>query len=218
MAYFEMKFLARIYERLSNAWYRVRLKNDNFTIITNTCIAGVMYHKLGKQFLSPTINLWMEDEEFFKFVQNIEFYLAQPLVFIPRQFGSPTAKIGDVTLYFNHYKTEEEAAEKWNERKRRINMDNLYIICADRPNPETGYEISHEDMLLLKTIPCKGKVVFSIRKYDDIDYIVPLPKDPNGDYVNMYMLDKSKHLKRWRWESAFDWVHWLNTGEVKIKR
>lgn len=217
MAYSKMKLLAKIYEKVSNAWYRMRLKNDNFTIITNTCIAGVMYHKLGKQFLSPTINLWMEDEDFFKFVHNIEYYLAQPLVFIPRQFGSPAAKIDDVILYFNHYKTEDEAEVKWNERKRRVNMDNLFIICSDRPSPITGKVITHEDILSLRDIPCRGKVVFSTQSYDDVDYIVPLPKDSEGDYVNVYMLDKSKYLKRWRWESAWDWVRWLNDGIVRIK-
>ena len=58
--------------------------------------------------------------------------------------------------------------------------------------------------------------MFSIKKYDDIDYIVPLPKDNGGEYVNSYMFDKSKLTKHWRWESAWDWVHWLNTGEVKL--
>ena len=43
-----------------------------------------------------------------------------------------------------------------------------------------------------------------------------VPKDPEGDYVNVYMLDKSKYLKRWRWESAWDWVRWLNDGIVRI--
>jgi len=78
--------------------------------------------------------------------------------------------------------------------------------------------VTYENIASLKKIPCRGKVVFSTRNYEDIDYIVPLPKDPNGDYVNMYMLDKSKYLKRWRWESAWDWVHWLNTGEVKLRK
>lgn len=210
-----MKWIGKIYRILSNAWYRMRLKNDNFTIITNSCIGGVMYHKLGKRFLSPTVNLWMYDEDFYKFVQNLDYYLAQPLKFVHVGENYPTALCGDVMIYFNHYKTDEEANQKWEERKKRINRDNLFIICADIPNTR---QITHGDMLSLKEIPCRGKVIFSVRKYDDIDYIVPLPKDRHGDHVNIYMHDKNENLNRWRWEDAFDWVHWLNSGEVRLRR
>lgn len=213
-----MRLIGKIYETISNAWYRLRLKNDNFTIITNTCIAGVMYHKLGKQFLSPTINLWMEDEDFLKFVHDMDAYLEKPLRFIQGRDTTPVAYCGDVMIHFNHYTTEADAEAKWSARKVRINKDNLFIICSDRTNPETGHVISYEDMLSLKEIPCKGRVVFSTRQYEDINYIVPLPKDPEGDQVNRYMLDKNEKLNRWRWEDAFDWVHWLNTGEVRLKR
>ena len=197
----EMKWIAKIYEKVSDAWYRMRLKNDNFTIITDTCIGGVMYHKLGKQFLSPTINLWMYDEDFYKIITNVCLDI----------FNRHLFKFIDLSDDY----TEEEANKKWVERTKRIYRDNLFIICADLPNTR---KITHEDMVSLKDIPCRGKVVFSIRKYDDIDYIVPLPKDPNGDYVNSYMFDKSKYFQRYRWEEAFDWVHWLNTGEVKLRK
>ena len=109
-----------------------------------------------------------------------------------------------------HYKTEEEAAAKWYERCQRINWDKLYIICSDRP---CGKEVSHEDMLSLKNVKCANKVIFSTRKYDDIDYIVHLPKDPEGDYVKTYMLDKIPVINFWRWEFLWDYVKWLNNGK-----
>lgn len=194
-----MKYIYKIINKAITYWYRLRLRNDNFTIITNSCIGGVMCHKLGKQFKSPTVNLWMHDEDFYKFVQNLDYYLAQPLRFETNDFGYPTAYCGDILIHFNHYHTQFEAESKWNERKKRINKDNLFIICSDRPYTR---EITHEDMLSLKNVPCRGKVIFSARQYDDIDYIVPLPKDEKGDYVNVYMFDKTKKLGRWRWESA----------------
>ncbi|MBR4705492.1 MAG: DUF1919 domain-containing protein [Paludibacteraceae bacterium] len=206
--------LPYIYNKISSGWYRLRLRNDNFTILTNSCIGGIMYHKLGKQFMSPTINLWMHDEEFYRFVNNLDYYFAQPLRFEQNDLGYPTAYCGDILIHFNHYKTLEEAELKWNERKARINRDNLFIICSDRPYKR---KITHEDMLSLKNVRCRGKVIFSVRQYDDIDYIVPLPKDDEGDFVKVYMFDKTKYFKCWRWEKAWDWVHWLNTGEVKVK-
>lgn len=210
------KFLSKLYNKISSIWYRICLHNDNFTIITNTCIGGIMYHKLRKRFMSPTINLWMEDVDFFRFVRDMDKYLSLSLRFVPNDFGYPTAYCGDVLIHFNHYKTEDEAATKWYERRKRINKDNLFIICSDRPI--NGVDVTHEDILSLKSIPCRGKVVFSVRKYDDVDYIVPLPKDPKGDYVNQYMFDKSKYFQRLRWETAWDWVYWLNTGEIVLRK
>lgn len=206
--------IRHLYNAILNACYRRKLRNNNFTIITDTCIGGVMYHKLGKQFLSPTINLWMHDVDFYNFINHLKEYLAMELKFVRGVADYPTAYLGDILIHFNHYHTEEEAASKWYERCKRINYDNLFIICSDRP---CGDAITYEQIASLKSIPCKGKVVFSNRHYDDIDYLVPLPKDKDGDYVNAYMFDKTKFLGRWRWETAWDWVHWLNTGEIKRK-
>lgn len=206
------KYIQKIYKRLNSLYCRMRIRNDNFSIITNTCIGGVMYHKLGKRFMSPTINLWMHDEDFLRFVHDLDYYLSCPLWFVKGIADYPTAYCGDVLIFFLHYSSEEEAAAKWYERCERVNKENLFIICSDRPYKRS---ITHEDMIGLKEIPCRGRVVFSTRMYDDIDYIVPLSKDTNGDYVALYMDDRSELLGRWRWETAWDWVHWLNTGEIR---
>lgn len=211
-----------IYNKISSVCYRYRLRNKDFTIITNTCIGGVMYHKLGKQFLSPTINLWMHDKDFLRFIGNLKEYISKDLIFVDGIDDTPTAWCGDVLIHFNHAHSQQEAMEAWNKRRVRINYDNLFVIMSDRPGSDTikdgNQEITQDDILSLSKLDCRGKVIFSVRKYDNIDYIVPLPKDPDGEFVNVYMFDKSKCTKRWRWESAWDWVHWLNTGEVRVKR
>jgi len=201
-----MKLRAYVYKR--------RIYNDNFTILCNSCIGGVMYHYCGKQFCSPTINLWMHDKDFYKFVNNLSYYINEKIKFIDSEDGTPVGMCGDITIYFNHYSSEEEAERKWSDRLLRMNLDNLFIVCSDRPYADEN--ITYEQIASLKSIECKGRVVFSNRKYDDIDYLVPLPKDEGHDYVNIYMFDKNK-LGRWRWETAWDWVHWLNTGEIKRK-
>lgn len=189
---------------------RKRLKVNGFSIISNSCIGGQIYHDLGLKFLSPTINIQIHDVDFYKFVVNLKEYLNYELRFIQTQEQYPIAFLGDIKLYFVHYKTEEEAASKWYERCKRINWDKLYIICSDRP---CGKEVSHEDMLSLKNVKCANKAIFSTRKYDDIDYIVQLPKDPEGDYVNKYMLDKIPIINFWRYEFLWDYVKWLNNGK-----
>lgn len=43
----------------------------------------------------------------------------------------PVGKCGDITIFFQHYKTFNEAKSKWDERKTRINFDNIYLILVD---------------------------------------------------------------------------------------
>lgn len=204
-----MGLIRKTYRKLSRGILRQQIKNKNFTIIAPTCIAGVIYHELGKQFLSPTINLWMYDKDFLKFAHNLKEYLTYELKFVQGIDETPTAYCGDILIHFNHYKTEEEANTKWVERKQRVRYDNLFIIMADQPD---GGIITHKDMLSLKEIECKGKVVFTVKDYDDMDYLVHLPKDPEKECVNMYMFDKSPILGRYRWERVWDYVEWLNNG------
>lgn len=203
------EIVRKAYRRVHRLWLRYRLKNRAFTILAPTCIAGVIYHELGEQFLSPTINLWMYDKDFLKFVHNLDEYLSYELRFVSGIDPTPTAYCGDILIHFNHYKTEEEANSKWEERKARINRDNLFIIMADQPD---GGVVTHEDMLSLKDVDCKGKIVFTVKDYDDMDYLVHLPKDPVKDCVNMYMFDNSPILGRYRWERVWDYVKWLNRG------
>ena len=50
--------------------------NHDFCLITNDCVGGVIYHDLGEQFRSPTINLWISNDHFLEFAQNLKYYLS----------------------------------------------------------------------------------------------------------------------------------------------
>lgn len=182
---------------------RKRLKNDQFSILCSTCIGGLIYHRLGKQFLSPTINMWFKQKEFLIFVENLEEALAQELTFVETQYDHPVAQIttkgGVVNLYFNHAKTQEEAEQNWTRRKTRINWDNLFIIMYD------WGDITEEDIWRLDKIKCKNKVVLSKNKYD-IPYVVTIK--PNKDATNY--LDQDRFGRK-TYEKKFDYVSWLNT-------
>ena len=189
------------------------LHNDNFTILCNSCIGGVIYNKLGARFCSPTINMGMSDKSFLKFIQNLDYYMSCQLIVFDNDTDEKTyysAKLGDLDLIFGHYSSKLEIEEKWEKRKKRINRDNLFIIMSDRPSGDNKTEITHDDLLALKGFDCSGKVVFSTKDYDDIDFIIRLPKDPAGDYVNSYMYDKLKLFDIWRWELRFFYGRWLS--------
>lgn len=144
---------------------RRRIKNNNFTLLTSTCIGGVIYNRLGMQFLSPTINLWIRQPDFCQFCSELDYYLNQTLEFYdePSRKGEcPCAHLGtgekQISIHFVHYKTEEEARNSWEKRKARINRDNLYIITSD------GNDSVPSDFEKLENVLCKRKIVFTSKK------------------------------------------------------
>lgn len=60
---------------------REALTNTTPTFLCPNCIGGILFHDLGLQFRSPTVNLMMLQTDFVKFVLNMEYYLTQKLVF-----------------------------------------------------------------------------------------------------------------------------------------
>lgn len=115
-----------------------RLNNSDFTIICNNCWGGYVYRRYGVPYLSPTVGLYFFASDFIKLCSDVKGYMQKPLEFIPYteskyqaeieakgQTAVPIARLGDVEVVFLHYKTQEEAAEKWTRRAERINYENL---------------------------------------------------------------------------------------------
>lgn len=194
--------------RIINSRYekkvRRRLKNQNFSIICSNCIGGVIYNRLGEKFLSPTINLWMNQKDFLKMVSNLKKYMDEELAFFHGEYDYPTAFLGDVKIYFNHSKTEDDARNDWNRRKSRINYDNLYIIMYDRNG------LTNEDFDTLSNIDCKNKVVLSTSENQQFSFVKKLV--PHNERVNgPQCLDKDIFGIR-TFEKQWDYVDWLNRG------
>lgn len=59
---------------------RRRLKNRNFTLLSNNCNGGFVYHDLGIRFNSPTINLFFYSNHFFDFLEHLDDYLKSELI------------------------------------------------------------------------------------------------------------------------------------------
>lgn len=188
-----------------------KLKNKDFTIFSSNCTGGIIYHELGEKFLSPTINIRISSKDFVKFILNINFYLEQPLVFFRGDEDCPMAYMGDIVVYFVHYETEEDAREKWEERKKRINWDNVYIILNDRDG------VTHEDILALQKARYKNMVVFTSKQYDDCPNAFFM-KQFSGEEEVGYTLGRIPKTGEWYFERYFDYVAWLNSDHVECER
>ena len=88
------------------------LKRQRISMFCPYCLGGIIFHDLGLQFCSPTVNTMMFQTDFKKFILNLDHYLSQDFVFFKsEEYSFPCAKLDDVTVHFTHYKTEEEARE-----------------------------------------------------------------------------------------------------------
>jgi uncharacterized protein (DUF1919 family) len=120
----------------------------------------------------------------------------QKLVFIPWEQATyhdaiknaepyPIAKLGDIEIYFMHYHSEAEAAEKWYRRVKRINPKHLIFKLSQRER------CSKKDIEDFMKLPLEHKVCFA---YDEVPGTVHIP-ELNGwvgdemEIVNQYYDD-----------------------------
>ncbi len=186
---------------------RKRLKNKDFSLITSNCMSGVISHDLGLRFLSPTVNLYFDADDFVKFCENLEHYLKMPLVHIkdaPEAF--PVAMLDDIKVYGMHYKTFEELEGKWRERAGRVNLDNLFFMMGQKDG------CTEETLRRFDELPYKNKVVFTCKPMPQINCAYYIPgtesKEEPGSISNI-MLDKGLFTGR-KFIDDFDYVSFLN--------
>lgn len=104
---------------------------SEISLISQNCIGGIIYHDANQRFLSPTVNLYILPKDFIKFVNNLDYYLSlTPNVEMGKAY--PIGTLGDIQINFMHYSSPQEAIEKWEERKQRINFNKIFVIMVER--------------------------------------------------------------------------------------
>lgn len=116
----------------------------------------------------------------------------------------------DIELHFLHYKTFKQAAEKWNERKARLNMVNLYVIWTFM-----GMEKDESLYRRAENLPVEHKVFFvnheiNNEQYPHFFYIRGFEKNKGLGQLGEFM-----NLRGQRYYDQFDYVDWLNRGLIK---
>lgn len=117
------------------------------SIISNNCAGWCLYKSMRLPYDSPTIALQIMPEEFTKFCKDFKHYMSLPLMeytlrserhisYLKRLYQGPVnypvdfpiGIVGDIMIAFQHYNSFQEAKEKWDRRKARIDYDNLNFI------------------------------------------------------------------------------------------
>ena len=156
---------------------RKKIKNRDFCIISNNCWGGHAYRYFDRSYSSPTVGLYFCASDYIKFVYNLRYYMSLDLKFIPlegsghettiRKSGKGNVPIGvldDIHIIFLHYKSEEEAYEKWNRRRERMNFDNI-IIKFSNLGPA-----SEEILQKFSELPFKNKFLIINRSKKNAKY------------------------------------------------
>lgn len=198
----------RIMRKGVNYGNRKRLKNRDFSLLCNNCNGGIILHDLGMEFKSPTVNLFFYSDHFFRFCENFEYYISQPLTLCKEpshqpEIDYPVCNLGDLELHFLHYASFEEAKEKWERRTKRLNRDNLFIMW-------TFFSQTEPELLeRFEKLPFCNKVAFTEKEFPEYKSAFCI----YGYEEGLGVLTEFEGLKGKRKIDQFDYVRWFNEGK-----
>ncbi|WP_439294150.1 DUF1919 domain-containing protein [Lonepinella sp. BR2882] len=181
---------------------QVRLKNSNFSVISSNCNSALILHDLHQPFNSPFVNLYLEPDDFIRYLSNIEYYKNQELTIVKGDKDYPVGQLADLRIYFVHYHSEQQAKQKWQERTKRINMDNLFIIMTDRDG------CTYQHLQQFEALPFVHKVVFTHKPYPELKSAFYIKGFEQQDQVGD-LFDYSGLLGK-KYYDQFDYVSWFN--------
>lgn len=177
---FTVDKLATVQEKLGNKFLgktrRNRLNNTDFSIISNNCWGGSVYRRYNLPYSSPTVGLYFFADEYIKFLENLETLIHSDIKMIDAkeskyadllerkgQLAVPVGVINnEVEVVFLHYKTKEEAYEKWIRRCKRVNFQNLIIKFSEMNM------CSESHLKRFEQLPYSKKVLLLAKKHNQI--------------------------------------------------
>lgn len=185
---------------------RKALHEHDFSVFASNCNGACICHDLGLAFNSPFVNLWMTPTDFIVFLKAPREYLSLPLVFqSEKSVPYPVAKLGNLTIWFEHYSSDEDAANAWKRRCERILWDKLFIMMTDRDG------CTYEDLQSFDALPYEHKVVFTHIPYPEIRsafHISGFEKDACVGVCSEFVNGRTGR----KWYDGFDYVKWFNGG------
>ena len=190
------KKIINLYKKTIGKINNNKIKNKNITIISNNCWGGIFYRNNNLEYCSPTLGMFFMADEYIKFIYEMKKYIESEIQFISVdqsrycqylkmiKYDGLVAQILDLEICFLHYDSEEEAKEKWNRRKERINWDNILFKFNDQNL------CTYENLKRFNEFEAKNKICFTSKKYSELK-TVQIKKYEKYNYV----LDDIKSYK-----------------------
>lgn len=189
----------------------LELKKDTPSIFVLNCWGGITYHQLGLQFCSPFINMFEKESDYLNFLQNPKGYLELPLEKVGDGFNSelnieyPICRLGDITLYFNHYASFDQARLCWNTRKERIHWDNLLVVF---------YTDDEDNMEEFDSLKYSKKVCFT-RKNSTLQSVHTLKFANTNELIDKPLYSIVSGMA-WGIYPYYDPITLLSTGKILL--
>lgn len=212
-------FIKKIARYLTVVKRKRELMVEMPTLISCNCVAGGIYHDLRQKFTSPTINLYMKVDHFLIFCQHLAEYCSENAYFEEQESELPypvgTLKyesLPDITIYFMHYKTFDDALKKWKERCVRINYENITAILPLVGETEDISSVLQD----FNALPYK-KVALLNYKQQGVENTYQYSEDQfdcRGS-ENLLSYKKSNKFLQWRYLDYFDYVEFINSGKIQ---
>ena len=198
-----MDYIRKIKNKLICLKNRIGLRNKGFTIISNNCWGGFVYQKFGLKYKSPFIGLFLFAPDYIKLLENfnelifrdikfINFKDSKYIDYIKKDDINHSYPIGiiddDIEIHFLHYKSNQEAYEKWMRRVKEINLNNIMFKFSDR-DLCTNTLIERFDNLNLK-----NKICFTAKKYSNLKSCIPIDECKGLKYVESEWIYYEKYI------------------------
>jgi uncharacterized protein (DUF1919 family) len=171
---------------------RSQVRTRDFTIISNNCWGAHIYQKLGIEYQTPFIGLFLTPDAYLLLLSRLRWYLNSELTFCDtsryehindfRDKMSAPYPIGylggAVEIHFLHYASELEAAEKWSRRVKRVSQDDsqLFVKFCDRDG------CTYDQLMQFDRLPLQNKVCFSSKPLPTMRSAIWIP-DSEGNSV-----------------------------------
>lgn len=184
---------------------RKRLKNPSPSLICSNCAGGYLYHFLRLKFYSPFINLYLTNSDFIYMMENWNHFISSPLVQDldsnePYPIGIGW---GGIKIHFLHYHDWNEAILKWEERKKRIDSNNIGFALTNLK--DDNEELVHR----FAQIPIKNKIVFTNNPYPQYECAVYI-KGFQAEDIKKQLWSRISKMRAKRLIDQFDYVSWIN--------
>lgn len=210
-----IEIIRRMEKYIKATFNRLYIKHTNFSIISNNCWGTFVYKKFGLNYQSPFINLLIFAPDYIELLENFSNDLLYKLSFIKCEDSKHKDELISLGIYqtnypigildekyelhFLHYKTEEDAKNKWLRRVDRINFNKLIFKFSDGDGFEESMIKRFDDL------DFKNKICFTSKKFEKFGSVIYLEQFNKQARVR----DEWKVSKK-----EFDVLKFINNLEV----
>ena len=194
---------------------RLRVKQDDFTIISNNCWGTFMYKKFALPYKTPFVNLFIFAPDYIELLENFSPELLTKITFIEHEKSKHKEEMIRLNIYkenypigildnkyelhFLHYQSQEDAKNKWLARLARMNFDKLIFKFSASWKFEESMAKRFDDLNF------KNKICFTGKEFKGLKSVVNLQAFKGKSLV----LDEWKHTEK----KEFDIVNFINNLE-----